>query len=94
VLELQPPGCRSSRGKSVADLVGATRPDVALFVGNDMTAFDALDALVADGRLGSAVRVGGRSAEGPWDIVIRADLLAGGVGGFARVVEGLLRAAR
>jgi hypothetical protein len=35
----------------------------------------------------------GRSEEGPRDIVIRADFLAGGVEGFARVAEGLLRAA-
>jgi hypothetical protein len=65
--------------------------------GNDVTgldAFDALDALVADRRLGSAVRVGAGSAEGPRDIVICADLLADGVEGFARVIEGLLRAAR
>jgi hypothetical protein len=34
-----------------------------------------------------------RSDEGTRDIVIRADLLAGGVEGFTRVVEGLLRAA-
>jgi hypothetical protein len=51
-------------------------------------------ALVADGRLGSAVRVGVRSEEGPRDIVMRADFLAGGVEGFGRVLEGLLRAAR
>jgi trehalose 6-phosphate phosphatase len=94
VLEVRPPGCRSKKGQSVADLVGASRPDGALFGGNDVTAFDALDALVADGRLGSAVRVGVRSEEGPRDIVMRADFLAGGVEGFARVLEGLLRAAR
>jgi hypothetical protein len=41
-----------------------------------------------------AARAGGRSEEGPRDIVMRADLLAGGAEGFARVVEGLLRAAR
>ena len=35
-----------------------------------------------------------RSEGGPWDIVMRAGLLAGGMEGFARVVEGLLRAAR
>jgi hypothetical protein len=54
----------------------------------------ALDALVADGRLDSAVRVGVRSEEGPRNIVIRADLLTGGVERFARVLEGLLGAAR
>jgi len=39
-------------------------------------------------------RAAGRSEEGPRDAVMRAELLAGGVEGFARVVEGLLRAVR
>jgi hypothetical protein len=41
-----------------------------------------------------AARAGGRSEEGVRDAVMRADLLAGDVEGFARVVEGLLRALR
>ena len=41
-----------------------------------------------------AARAGGRSEEGLRDAVMRADLLAVGVEGFARVVEGLLRAVR
>jgi trehalose 6-phosphate phosphatase len=82
------------KGQSVADLAGASQPDVALFGGNDVTAFDALEALAADGRLGGALRVRMRSEEGPRDIVRRADLLVGGVEGFPRVLEGLLRAAR
>lgn len=44
-----------------------------------------------DGTLGP---VGVRSEAGPGDMVIRADLLADGADGFARVLEGLLRAAR
>jgi trehalose 6-phosphate phosphatase len=85
------------KGQSAREPVGASRPHLALFGGNDVTgleAFDALDALVADGRLSSAARVGVRSEEGPRDIVMRADFLAGAVEGFARVLEGLLRAAR
>jgi hypothetical protein len=39
-----------------------------------------------------AARAGGRSEGGLRDAVMRADLLAGDVEGFARVVEGLLRA--
>ena len=65
--------------------------------GGDVTDLDAsgvLDAVVADGRPGSAVRVGVRSGEGPGDMVMRAGLLAGCAEGFARVLEGLLRAAR
>jgi len=41
-----------------------------------------------------AARAGGRSAQGLRDAVMRADLLAGDVEGFARVAEGLLRAVR
>ena len=41
-----------------------------------------------------AARAGGRSKEGLRDTVVRAGLLAGDVKGFARVVEGLLRAVR
>jgi hypothetical protein len=41
-----------------------------------------------------AARAGGRSEEGQRDAVMRADLLAGGAEGFARVVEGLLRVVR
>lgn len=96
VREVRPPvpiekgavGARPGRGEP---------PHVALFGGSDVTdldAFDVLDALVADGRPGSAVRVGVPSEGGPGDMVIRAGLLADGAEGFARVREGLLRAAR
>jgi hypothetical protein len=48
--------------------------------------------LVGASRRGSAVRAGVRSEEGPREIVMRSNFLAGGVEGFARVLEGLLRA--
>jgi len=41
-----------------------------------------------------AARAGGRSEEGLRDAVMRAELLAGDEEGFARVVEGPLRAVR
>ena len=44
-----------------------------------------------DGTFGPA---GVRSGEGPGEMVLRADRLADGAEGFARVLEGLLRAAR
>lgn len=83
--------------QSVRELMGEGRPHVALFGGSDVTdidAFGVLDAVVADGRPGSVVRMGVGSEVGPRDIVIRGGLLAGGAGGFARVLECLLRAAR
>jgi trehalose 6-phosphate phosphatase len=85
--------CRSERGSRCATWWWRAGR-VALFGGSEVTASDALGALVADGGLGSAVRVGVRSEEGPRDIVMRSGLLADGAGGFARVLEGLLRAAR
>jgi trehalose 6-phosphate phosphatase len=75
----------------VRDLAGANWPHVALFGGSDVTG---LDVSAPDGRLESAVRVGVRSEEGPRDVAIRGDLLADGVGGFGRVLEGQLRAVR
>ena len=64
----------------------------ALFGGDDATdldAFDALDALLAEGRLDAAVRIGIRSDEGPAQIVERADLTVDGVEGFVSVLEAL-----
>jgi hypothetical protein len=97
--DAQAPGAvsRHEEGHSVRDLVGVSRLQVALFGGNDVTGLDALeslDVLMADGRLGSAVRAGVRSEGGPREVVMRAGLLAGGVVGFVRVLEGLLRAVR
>ena len=58
----------------------------------DLDAFDALDALVDDGALDDAVRVGVRSDEGPPEIVERADLVVDGVGGFQAVLADLAEA--
>jgi len=96
VLEARPPVPIEKR-QSVRELMGAGRPHVALFGGSDVTDIDpfgVLDAVVADGRPGSVLRMGVGSEVGPPDIVMRAGLLAGGAGGFARVSECLLRAAR
>jgi trehalose 6-phosphate phosphatase len=91
VLEVRPP-VPIGKGHAVRDLVGRTRAAAALFGGDDATdldAFDALDALVADGELAAAVRVGVRSDEGPRGIVERADLVVEGVRGFTRVLAAL-----
>jgi trehalose 6-phosphate phosphatase len=91
VLELRPP-VPFDKGQAVRDLVGAADVRAAMFGGDDTTdldAFDALDALVAEGELDAAVRVGVRSDEGPREIVERADLVVDGVGGFAEVLEAL-----
>jgi trehalose 6-phosphate phosphatase len=91
VLEVRPP-VPISKGQAVRQLVTRTRCRGALFGGDDATdldAFDALDALVADGQLDAAVRVGVRSDEGPSAIVERADLVVEGVAGFVRVLSAL-----
>jgi trehalose 6-phosphate phosphatase len=93
VLEIRPP-VEISKAQAVRDMVLETRPKVALYGGDDATdldAFAALDALVAEGHLDDAVRVGVRSAEGPEEIVRRADLVVDGVEGFAEVLEHLAK---
>ena len=94
VLEVRPP-VPIDKGRPVRDLVSRNASRVALFGGDDATdldAFDALDALVSDGELEAAVRVGVSSDEGPPAIVERADLVVDGVRGFTRVLAALAEA--
>jgi trehalose 6-phosphate phosphatase len=94
VLELRPP-VEFDKGLALRELVELYGARVALFGGDDVTdldAFDALAALVEEGRLDSAVRVGVRSDEGPAAIVERADLVVDGVAGFAAVLATLAEA--
>jgi trehalose 6-phosphate phosphatase len=94
VLELRPP-VEFHKGLAVRELVDAFGARVALFGGDDVTdldAFDALDSLVEEGGLESALRVGVSSDEGPAAIVERADLVVEGVAGFAGVLTALAEA--
>jgi trehalose 6-phosphate phosphatase len=94
VLEVRPP-VPIDKGRAVRDLVDRHRPRAALFGGDDATdldVFDALDALVEEGRLDTAVRVGVRSEEGPAAIVERADVVVDGVNGFTGVLVALAEA--
>jgi trehalose 6-phosphate phosphatase len=94
VLEVRPP-VPIDKGRALRELIGLARPRAALFGGDDATdldAFDALDALVDEGELDVAVRVGVRSNEGPPAIVERADLVVDGVDGFTRVLAVLASA--
>jgi trehalose 6-phosphate phosphatase len=89
VLEVRPP-LPIDKGQAVRALVEHCPVRAALFGGDDVTdvdAFEALDELVADGRLGAAVRVGLSSDEGPPEITERADLVVDGVGGFQAVLQ-------
>jgi trehalose 6-phosphate phosphatase len=95
VLEIRPP-VEVHKGQAVRELLRrfpAVR--TALFGGDDATdldVFDALRAMVDDGTLETAVRVGVRSDEGPAAIVERADLVVDGPAGFVQVLEQLAAA--
>ena len=92
VLEIRPP-VPVDKGQAVRELVERAGVRTALFGGDDATdldAYAALDALVAEGRLDHAVKVGVRSSEGPTAIVGRADQVVDGTDGFVVVLEALL----
>jgi trehalose 6-phosphate phosphatase len=91
VLEVRPP-VKVDKGQAVRELVGRAQVRSAMFGGDDATdldAFDALDAMVEEDLLETAVRVGVRSEEGPDAIVERADVVVDGVEGFVGVLETL-----
>ncbi|HEY1358162.1 MAG TPA: trehalose-phosphatase [Thermoleophilaceae bacterium] len=94
VLEVRPP-VPLGKDRAVRELIESRRPTTALYGGDDATdldAFDALEALVSEGRLTAAVKVGVESDEGPAAIVERADLVVDGVDGFVMVLESLATA--
>jgi trehalose 6-phosphate phosphatase len=94
VLEIRPP-VPIDKGQAVRDLVTRSKARAALYGGDDATdldAFSEFDALLSEGILHAAVRVGVRSDEGPRAIVERADLVVDGVDGFARVLTVLAEA--
>jgi trehalose 6-phosphate phosphatase len=94
VLEVRPP-VHVDKGQAVRELVELAGVRTALFAGDDTTdldGFTALDELVAEGALDTAVRVGVRSEEGPPAIVERADVVVDGVEGFRRMLDVLAQA--
>jgi trehalose 6-phosphate phosphatase len=91
VLEIRPP-VPVNKGQAVRDLVLRTGVRTALFGGDDVTDLDgfaALETLVEEGKLDTAVRVGVRSEEGPPEIVRQADVVVDGIEGFQRVLAEL-----
>ena len=90
VLEVRPP-VPVDKGQAVRALM-VEPARVALYAGDDKTDLDgfaALDALVDEGRLEHAVRVGVLSDEGPREIERQADLAVDGVEGMKRVLAEL-----
>jgi trehalose 6-phosphate phosphatase len=94
VLEVRPP-VPIGKDRAVRELLQAVDVNAALFGGDDATdldAFDALEALAADGELDTVLRVGVLSDEGPAGIGERADLVVDGVAGFRHVLAALAEA--
>lgn len=81
-VELRPP-LPVDKGNGVELL--ATGMGAALFAGDDhgdLSGFDALDRMTANGTLAEALRVGVRSPEEPAELIARADVLVDGPRGF------------
>lgn len=81
-VELRPP-LPVDKGNGVELL--ATGMGAALFAGDDhgdLSGFDALDRMTANGTLADVLRVGVRSAEEPAELIARADVLVDGPHGF------------
>jgi trehalose 6-phosphate phosphatase len=88
-LELRPP-VAIDKGAAVAELLAGI--DHAVFAGDDradLEAFDALDRLVAEGTLRTAVRVAVNSAETPPELLERADHVVAGPPGIAALLREL-----
>ena len=94
VLEVRPP-VPIDKGQAVRRLLEEHPMRAGLFGGDDRTdldGFEALDALVSEGVLQQAVKVGLESEEGPPEIVERADIVVDGVPGFRAVLQALAEA--
>ena len=90
VLEIRPP-VPVDKGQAVRELMDEYAR-AALYAGDDLTDLDgfaALAALVEEGRLEQAVKVGVLSDEGPREIGRQADLVVDGVDGMKRVLAEL-----
>ena len=91
-LELRPP-LAVDKGTATEGLTRGA--GAALFAGDDVgdvAAFAALDRLVADGRLGSALRVAVRSPEAPPELLELADYTVDGPPGLAALLDRLAAA--
>ena len=92
VLEIRPP-VRIDKGAGIVALLRDRKLAAALYVGDDSTDLDAfrgLTELVESGRLGTAVRVGVRSEEGPSELARDADVMVDGTDGVRLLLHALL----
>jgi trehalose 6-phosphate phosphatase len=92
VLEIRPP-VRIDKGAGVVALLRDRDLRAALYAGDDTTDLDAfrgLTELVDEGRLGTAIRVGVRSDEGPSALAQEADMMVDGTDGVRDMLQALL----
>jgi trehalose 6-phosphate phosphatase len=92
VLEIRPP-VRIDKGAGIVSLLRDRDLGAALYAGDDTTdldAFNGLTELVESGRLGTAVRVGVRSDEGPSALAQEADVMVDGTDGVRDMLQALL----
>jgi trehalose 6-phosphate phosphatase len=92
VLEIRPP-VRIDKGAGIVSLLRDTDLTAAVYVGDDATDLDAfrgLGELVEMGRLGTALRVGVRSDEGPPALAEEADAMVDGTDGVRALLRALL----
>jgi trehalose 6-phosphate phosphatase len=92
VLEIRPP-VRIDKGAGIVSLLRDTDLEAAMYVGDDVTDLDAfrgLTELVEKGRLGSAIRIGVRSDEGPAKLSEEADWMVEGTDGVRELLRTLL----
>jgi trehalose 6-phosphate phosphatase len=92
VLEIRPP-VRIDKGAGIVHLLRDRDLAAAVYVGDDATDLDAfrgLTELVESDRLGTAVRVGVRSDEGPSALAREADFMVDGTDGVRGLLQALL----
>jgi len=92
VLEIRPP-VRIDKGAGIVGLLRDTDLAAAMYVGDDVTdvdAFRGLAELVEMGRLGTALRVGVSSDEGPASLAQEADAMVDGTDGVRDLLRALL----
>jgi trehalose 6-phosphate phosphatase len=92
VLEIRPP-VRIDKGAGIVSLLRDRNLAAAVYVGDDTTDLDAfrgLTELVEASRLGTAIRVGVRSDEGPSELAREADIMVDGTEGVRHLLQALL----
>jgi trehalose 6-phosphate phosphatase len=92
VVEIRPP-VRIDKGAGIVGLLRDSDHVAAIYVGDDRTDLDAfrgLGELVEMGRVGTAIRVGVRSDEGPAELEEAADAMVDGTDGVRELLKALL----